>query len=51
VPLREARQLDMIDITGFVLEEVQCRMALGMGHDLPVPFYHGPVSRRIRDEL
>jgi 8-oxo-dGTP pyrophosphatase MutT (NUDIX family) len=51
VPLREARQLDMIDITGFVLEEVQCRMALGMRHDLPVPFYHGPLNRRVRDEL
>ena len=51
VPLREARQLDTIDITGFVLDEVQNRMALGMRHDLPVPFYHGPLGRRRRDEL
>jgi 8-oxo-dGTP pyrophosphatase MutT (NUDIX family) len=51
LPLREARQLDLVDITGFVLDELQCRMALGMRHDLPVPFYHGPLSRRIRDEL
>jgi 8-oxo-dGTP pyrophosphatase MutT (NUDIX family) len=51
IALREARGLDMIDITGFVLDEVQSRMGLGMRHDLPVPFYHGPVGRRIRDEL
>ena len=51
MPLREARRLDMVNITGFVLDELQSRMALGMGHDLPVPFYHGPLDRRIRDEL
>lgn len=51
VPLREARRLDILDITGFVLDEVQRRMALGMRHDLPVPFYHGPMSRRVREEL
>jgi 8-oxo-dGTP pyrophosphatase MutT (NUDIX family) len=51
LPLPEARQLDIVDITGFVLDELQRRMALGMRHDLPVPFYHGPLSRRIRDEL
>jgi 8-oxo-dGTP pyrophosphatase MutT (NUDIX family) len=51
LPLRDARQLDMIDITGFVLDELQCRMALGMRHDLPVPFYHGPSGRRLREEL
>jgi hypothetical protein len=34
-----------------VLKEVQNRMALRMHHDLPVPFYHGPVGRRIRDTL
>ncbi len=51
VPLREARHLDILDITGFVLDEVQSRMGLGMRHDLPVPFYHGPLGRRVRDEL
>ncbi len=51
VPLREAQDLDMIDITGFVLEEVQNRMALGMRHDLPVPFYHGPIARRTLNTL
>lgn len=51
LPLAEARRLDILDITGFVLDELQARMAHGMRHDLPVPFYHGPLSRRIRDEL
>lgn len=51
VPLPEARHLDLIDITGFVLDDLQCHMALGMRHDLPVPFYHGSAGRRIRDEL
>ena len=51
LPFQDARQLDIIDITGFVLDELQDRMALGMSPELPVPFYHGPLSRRIREEL
>jgi 8-oxo-dGTP pyrophosphatase MutT (NUDIX family) len=39
LPIDEARQLDMPAITGVVLEELQARIAGGMGHDLPVPFY------------
>jgi 8-oxo-dGTP pyrophosphatase MutT (NUDIX family) len=39
VPIAEATHLDMPTITGVVLEELGARVAAGMGHSLPVPFY------------
>jgi 8-oxo-dGTP pyrophosphatase MutT (NUDIX family) len=39
VPIEEATHLDMPTITGVVLEELAARVAAGMGHSLPVPFY------------
>ncbi len=39
VPIEEATHLDLPTITGVVLEELGARVAAGMGHDLPVPFY------------
>jgi len=39
VPIEEATHLDMPTITGIVLEELAARVAAGMHHDLPVPFY------------
>ncbi len=39
VPIEEATRLDMPTITGVVLEELAARVAAGMGHALPVPFY------------
>ena len=39
VPLEQATHLDMPTITGVVLEELKARIAAGMAHDLPVPFY------------
>jgi len=39
VPIEEATHLDMPTITGVVLEELAARVAAGMGHDLPVPYY------------
>jgi 8-oxo-dGTP pyrophosphatase MutT (NUDIX family) len=39
LPIGEARSLDMPAITGVVLEELEGRIAAGMGHDLPAPFY------------
>jgi 8-oxo-dGTP pyrophosphatase MutT (NUDIX family) len=39
VRIEEATHLDMPTITGVVLEELAARVAAGMGHDLPVPFY------------
>ncbi len=40
VPIEEATRLDMPTITGVVLEELGTRVAAGMTHDLPVPFYY-----------
>jgi 8-oxo-dGTP pyrophosphatase MutT (NUDIX family) len=39
VPIEQATHLDMPTITGVVLEELLARVAAGMGHNLPVPFY------------
>ena len=39
VPIEQATHLDMPTITGVVLEELAARVAAGMGHGLPVPFY------------
>ncbi len=39
VPIEEAAHLDMPTITGVILEELANRVAAGLGHELPVPFY------------
>lgn len=39
MPIAEARHLDMPAITAVVLEELEARIAAGLRHDLPVPFY------------
>jgi len=39
MPLNDAKQLDMPAVTSVMLEELDARMADGLGHDLPVPFY------------
>jgi 8-oxo-dGTP pyrophosphatase MutT (NUDIX family) len=39
MPIAEARRLDMPAITAVVLEELDMRIAAGLRHDLPVPFY------------
>jgi 8-oxo-dGTP pyrophosphatase MutT (NUDIX family) len=39
VPIEEATHLNMPTITGIVLEELAARVAAGMAHSLPVPFY------------
>jgi len=39
MPLAEAKQLDMPAVTGVMLEELDARIADGLRHDLPVPFY------------
>jgi len=39
-PITEAAKLDMPTITGVILEELGARVAAGMAHDLPVPFYY-----------
>jgi 8-oxo-dGTP pyrophosphatase MutT (NUDIX family) len=39
LPIEEARELDIPPVTKRVLTELEARVALGFGHDLPVPFY------------
>jgi len=50
VPIEEATHLDMPTITGVVLEELLARVAAGMGHALPVPFYF-MEDQKFRREL
>jgi hypothetical protein len=50
VPIEEATHLDISTITGVVLEELAARVAAGMGHDLPVPFYF-MIERQFFREL
>jgi 8-oxo-dGTP pyrophosphatase MutT (NUDIX family) len=48
MPIRDAEKLDMPAVTSVMLEELDARIAAGLGHDLPVPFYytlHGNVQR------
>jgi hypothetical protein len=40
IPIEDAKQLDMPAITGVILEELAARVAAGMAHSLPVPFYY-----------
>jgi 8-oxo-dGTP pyrophosphatase MutT (NUDIX family) len=39
MPLAEVRTLDMPAVTSVMLEELEARIADGLAHDLPVPFY------------
>lgn len=50
VPIEEATHLDMPTITGVVLEELGSRVAAGMAHNLPVPFYY-MVDQKFHREL
>jgi 8-oxo-dGTP pyrophosphatase MutT (NUDIX family) len=50
MPLTDAKQLDMPAVTGIMLEELDARIADGLGHDLPVPFYR-MVRRSFMREL
>jgi len=51
VPLSQAMTLDMPPITGVVLEELSARVAAGLHHDLPVPFYFMETRLFQRDLL
>lgn len=50
IPIEDARQLDMPAITGVILEELAARVAAGMAHSLPVPFYY-MVDQKFQREL
>lgn len=50
IPIDEAKRLDMPAITGVALDELERRVAAGLTHDLPVPFYRmlrGKFSRAL----
>ncbi len=50
-PVEEAAQFDMPTITSVILEELAARVAAGMSHGLPVPFYYMQDQRFHRDLL
>src|SRR5437899_12507205 len=50
MPIKDAEKLDMPAVTSVMLEELDARIAEGLGHDLPVPFYYtvrGSVQREV----
>jgi 8-oxo-dGTP pyrophosphatase MutT (NUDIX family) len=51
LPISEARRLDIPAITGVALDELQDRIATGMSHDHPVPFYRMLHQRFVREML
>src|SRR5207302_8279643 len=51
MPLAEARALDMATVTGVMLEELDARIAAGLCHDLPVPFYRMEHRHFVRELL
>ena len=51
IPIEQATQLDMPTITGVILEELAARVAAGMAHSLPVPFYFMQDQKFFRDLL
>jgi 8-oxo-dGTP pyrophosphatase MutT (NUDIX family) len=50
IPIKQAKTLDMPTITGVILEELEARVAAGMAHCLPVPFYF-MENQQFRREL
>ncbi|MFO1166951.1 MAG: NUDIX hydrolase [Rhodoblastus sp.] len=51
VPLKEAQQLDLPHITSVVLKELEGRIADGMKHEHPTPFYYEKQRVWFREEL
>jgi 8-oxo-dGTP pyrophosphatase MutT (NUDIX family) len=51
MPLKDAKQLDMPAVTGVMLEELDGRIADGLSHHLPVPFYRMIRKSFIRELL
>jgi 8-oxo-dGTP pyrophosphatase MutT (NUDIX family) len=51
MPLDRAKQIDMPAVTAIMLEELDARIARGLGHDLPVPFYYSLRGQIIREVL
>jgi 8-oxo-dGTP pyrophosphatase MutT (NUDIX family) len=51
MPIKDAEKLDMPAVTSVMLEELDARIAEGLGHDLPVPFYFTLDGNVRREEL
>jgi 8-oxo-dGTP pyrophosphatase MutT (NUDIX family) len=51
LPIAEAKNLDMPAITGVALEELEARIAGGLGNDVPVPFYRMLNKRFVKTML
>jgi 8-oxo-dGTP pyrophosphatase MutT (NUDIX family) len=51
MPIGDAEKLDMPAVTSVMLEELDARIADGLGHDLPVPFYYSLDGNVQREEL
>lgn len=51
LPIAEAKQLDMPAITMAALDELEARVAAGLHHELPVPFYRVVRRRFVRELL
>jgi 8-oxo-dGTP pyrophosphatase MutT (NUDIX family) len=51
MPIKDAEKLDMPAVTSVMLEELDARIAEGLGHDLPVPFYYTLRGSVQREEL
>lgn len=51
IPLPQAKTLDIPTITSVVLEELDARIADGLHHDLPVPYYYMENQEFFRELL
>ena len=51
IPIEEATRLDMPTVTAVILEELAARVAAGMAHSLPVPFYFMQDQKFLRELL
>ena len=51
LPIAEAKRLDMPAITTVALDELEARVAAGLGHELPVPYYRMLNRRFVREML
>jgi 8-oxo-dGTP pyrophosphatase MutT (NUDIX family) len=51
MPLDRAKQIDMPAVTAIMLEELDARIAGGLRHDLPVPFYYSQRGQIMRETL
>jgi 8-oxo-dGTP pyrophosphatase MutT (NUDIX family) len=51
MPIAQARELDMPTVTKVMLIELEARVAAGLAHDLPVPYYRMVRKQFVRETL